>query len=164
MSDYPTPATPIGTGEADGDRAWRTRPLERAESLRLLAGLTMGRVVFTEKAMPVIRPVNHLLDSDDNLIIRTHLGKAALSTLGEVVAYAGDNIDPHTHTGWSVVVIGTARQVRDRDQITRYEQLLQPLLSQRADHIIRIEPEIINGYLTGTTRETTDNTQWNSPG
>ena len=45
------------------------------ESWRLLAGTSLGRIVFTRHAMPAIRPVNHLVD-DETVIIRSHLGAA----------------------------------------------------------------------------------------
>jgi hypothetical protein len=48
--------------------------LTAAESWRLLAGASLGRIVFTQHAMPAIRPVNHLVD--DETVIRSHLGAA----------------------------------------------------------------------------------------
>jgi Pyridoxamine 5'-phosphate oxidase len=42
--------------------------LTAAESWRLLAGVSLGRIVFTRRAMPAIRPVNHLVD-DKTIII-----------------------------------------------------------------------------------------------
>ncbi|GAA5149864.1 pyridoxamine 5'-phosphate oxidase family protein [Pseudonocardia eucalypti] len=147
-----TTRQPTGSGQPAGDQTRRMWRLERAESLRLLGGVGLGRVVFTEKAMPAIRPVNHLLD-DGGVIIRTHLGAAVLSRLGEVVAYQADHIDPDTHTGWSVVVTGVARPVTDPELISRYEHLLQPWISgHQMDQVIRIEPQIVTGYaLTGPT-------------
>ena len=48
--------------------------LTAAESWRLLGSVSLGRVVFTMKAMPAIRPVNHLID-DEAIIVRSHLGR-----------------------------------------------------------------------------------------
>lgn len=130
MSDTPAPNLPGRSAEpamrpgavgGDAQRMWR---LERAESPRLLGSVTLGRVVFTEKTMPAIRPVNHLIDVDGAVIIRSHLRAAVLSRLGEVVAYEADQIDLHSHTG-----VGRGRDrhrppVHDPDRVVGSEQLL----------------------------------------
>ncbi|MFY1659227.1 pyridoxamine 5'-phosphate oxidase family protein [Micromonospora sp. WMMD1274] len=54
--------------------------LSRHEALRLLAGVAMGRVVFTQRALPAIRPVNHLLDQG-GVIIRTNLASSVTDTV-----------------------------------------------------------------------------------
>lgn len=123
--------------------------LSRDESLRLLASVAMGRVVFTDQVLPVVRPVNHLLD-DGHVIIRSHLGsalvRAAARPDGVVVAYEADVIDPHWTAGWSVVVIGTANLVLDPAKAAGYRQLLQPWVEGNMDQIIRIGTEIITGF------------------
>ena len=122
------------------------RDLDRDESLRRLAAVPVGRVVFTWRALPAIRPVNHVLDGDD-VIIRTHLGAALLAAgeAGMVVAYEADDLDPDTRTGWSVVVVGAARLV-DPAEAGRYEALLRPWADMPMDQVVRIRCEIITGY------------------
>jgi len=99
--------------------------LTRGQSLRLLASVRLGRIVFTHRALPAIRPVNHLLDGEDE-VIRTHPGAAIVVDTGPasgvVVAYEADAIDPGTGLGWSVIVTGIARQVTSHDDVARYEQ------------------------------------------
>jgi nitroimidazol reductase NimA-like FMN-containing flavoprotein (pyridoxamine 5'-phosphate oxidase superfamily) len=116
------------------------------ESWRLLAGTSLGRVVFTHHAMPAIRPVNHLVD-DETVIIRSHLGAAIVgrATDGAVVCYEADDIDPVRHTGWSVIATGMARLVREPVAMTRYEQLLEPWAAGQMDYVIAIKPQIITG-------------------
>src|SRR5690242_16473118 len=46
--------------------------LPKDESLRLLASVPFGRVVFTARALPAVRPVNHMIDGG-RIIIRTSL-------------------------------------------------------------------------------------------
>ncbi len=119
--------------------------LSRGESLRRLAELSFGRIVFTEHALPAIRPINHIVD-DGAVIVRTHLGTGPRSGKGIVVAYEADDIDPGTHLGWSVIVTGLAIVVRDRDEVTRYQQLLRPWVNGVPEEIIRIEPQLVAGY------------------
>src|ERR1035441_3020332 len=69
--------------------------LTREESLRLLGSVSLGRVVFTQFALPAIRPVNHLVEGD-KIVIRTHIGATITSAVdgtGTVVAYEADMID-----------------------------------------------------------------------
>ncbi|MEK2478676.1 pyridoxamine 5'-phosphate oxidase family protein [Streptomyces noursei] len=44
--------------------------LSRAECMEALAGVTVGRVAFSQHALPAIRPANHLV-ADGWLVIRT---------------------------------------------------------------------------------------------
>jgi len=121
--------------------------LTATESWRLLAGVSLGRIVFTHRAMPAIRPVNHLVD-DKTVIIRSHLGAAIVGRAAEdgtVVCYEADDIDPVRHTGWSVIVTGMARLVRDPAAVSRYQQLLQPWADGQMDYVIAIEPQLITG-------------------
>ncbi len=121
--------------------------LSHTEALRLLGTVQLGRVAFSEQALPAIRPVNHLVEGGD-LIVRTHGGAALLgrALLSEVVAYEADEIDATTRTGWSVVVTGTATRVEDPDALARYHRLLMPWLDAESGQVIRIRPVIVTGY------------------
>jgi Pyridoxamine 5'-phosphate oxidase len=125
----------------------RSRQLDRAEAMRLLASVSYGRVVFTQNALPAIRPVNHLID-DDRVIIRTRLtakiSAVVQSNDAAIVAYEADSFDPESQTGWSVVITGRAHIITDPDQITRYEQLLHPWVNH-ADIVLAIEPQLVTG-------------------
>ncbi len=117
------------------------------ESLALLASVPFGRVVFTQRALPAIRPVNHLVDRG-HVIIRTTLGSGlgAVAGDGTVVAYEADAIDPQTRSGWSVVVTGVARIVTDPDDLARYGTLLQPWVDGARDCLISIPADLVTGY------------------
>jgi nitroimidazol reductase NimA-like FMN-containing flavoprotein (pyridoxamine 5'-phosphate oxidase superfamily) len=122
--------------------------LARTECWQLLAGVSLGRVVFTMGAMPAIRPVNHLVDGE-RIIIRSHLGAAITAHAGAgdgtVVCYEADDLDPVRHTGWSVIATGMARLVREDAAIARYRQLLEPWAEGQMDYVISIEPRLISG-------------------
>jgi nitroimidazol reductase NimA-like FMN-containing flavoprotein (pyridoxamine 5'-phosphate oxidase superfamily) len=121
--------------------------LSRGEALQLLASVSLGRVGFTQQALPAIRPVNHLVDQGV-VVIRTHSGSALLnhSLRSEVVAYEADDIDATMHTGWSVVVTGVATRVTDSDELARYRRLLTPWSGAVMGDVVRIEPELVTGY------------------
>jgi hypothetical protein len=119
--------------------------LGRDEALRLLGSVRVGRIVFTEHALPAIRPVNHILDHGD-VIILSHTGAALTSSVNTVVAYEADRIDPADHTGWSVTITGVARQVTDPDAVRRYEHTLPSWVGQNLDQVLRIHPELVTGF------------------
>ncbi|HEY8473757.1 MAG TPA: pyridoxamine 5'-phosphate oxidase family protein [Natronosporangium sp.] len=123
------------------------RELSREESLRLLGSVAFGRVVFTDRALPAIRPVNHLVDGD-RVIIRSHTGAALLAAAerGVVVAYEADMIDPEQRVGWTVVVTGVARPVRDPARIADYQHRLQPWVDRPMDQVIAISADLVTGF------------------
>ncbi|WP_433192573.1 pyridoxamine 5'-phosphate oxidase family protein [Nocardia sp. CA-107356] len=123
--------------------------LDRATALELLATVPVGRVVFSRNALPAIRPVNHIVEEDGLVIVRTRLASRLTSAVhansGVVVAYQADEIDPHLRTGWSVVVTGLARTITDPTRIARYERLLHSWADGIMDTVIEIEPALVSG-------------------
>ena len=127
----------------------RLEALPRAESLRLLRSVSVGRLVFTHLALPAIRPVNHVVDGD-RIIIRSYLGTAIAAAVGGnsgmVVAYEADHIDGESHLGWSVIITGRACRLSDETEIERYGQLLQPWVAGGMDDVIAIEADMVDGF------------------
>ena len=121
--------------------------LSREEALKLLASVPLGRVGFTHRALPMIRPVNHLMDGD-HIVIRTHAGSALLSNTptAEVVVYEADRLDLETRTGWSVMVTGRANRVTSPLEVARYQKMLLPWVDMDMDHVVRISTEVVTGY------------------
>lgn len=127
----------------------RMRPVDRDEALRLLGTTSYGRILFTIRGLPAVRPVNHLVDGGD-VILRTHTGAAILRAIGQVVAYQADLVIAGPRLGWSVVVIGMARVEEDAEAVARYERILRPTVDLPMDHVIRIRPELVNGDVLAT--------------
>jgi hypothetical protein len=131
----------------------RLESLPRAESLRLLSSVSLGRLVFTHLALPAIRPVNHAV-AGEQVIIRAYLGTAISAAVGDrtgtVVAYEADLIDPDTHLGWSVIIVGTAARLTDQAEAARYRELLRPWVADGvadgADDIIAIQADMVDGF------------------
>lgn len=120
--------------------------LPREECLRLMSATPIGRIVFTDRALPAIQPVTFLLDGEQ-IIIRTGTGsKLAAATREAVVAFEVDEFDPKTRTGWSVTAVGHARAVTDPAEISRLAALpLTPWAPGSRDHYIVVETEQISG-------------------
>ncbi|MFG2006805.1 pyridoxamine 5'-phosphate oxidase family protein [Spirillospora sp. NPDC048911] len=117
-----------------------------AECLALMQTMPIGRVVFTEQALPAVQPVNFVPDGN-SVVIRTAPGsKLAAATRGAIVAFETDDYDPETGTGWSVTAIGQARVVRDPAELARLSRLpLQPWSPEPKDHFIRIPCDRLTG-------------------
>jgi Pyridoxamine 5'-phosphate oxidase len=141
MTGSPAKEAPVTTARGLAE-------LPKDEALRLLGSVPFGRVVFTARALPAIRPVNHLVDGN-MIIIRTSLGSALSADVddtGTVVAYEADEIDPVTRQGWSVVVVGRAIPVREGALSARYRQALQPWAAGHRDEVIAISTDMVTGY------------------
>lgn len=135
------------TSRSPGASSARMTELSREESLSLLASVPLGRVGFTRQALPVIRPVNHIVDGD-TIVIRTHTGSTLIgsSTVAEVVVYEADHLDLLSHTGWSVMVTGRASRITAPLEVSRYQKLLTPWIDKEMDHIVAIASEIVTGF------------------
>ncbi|MFJ9775771.1 pyridoxamine 5'-phosphate oxidase family protein [Kitasatospora sp. NPDC101157] len=139
----------VATGAPTG-LSPRSAELSRGEAWELLGSISYGRVVFSQSALPAIRPVNHVL-ADDCVIIRTNRGAALLSPAqdGAVLAYEADVLDPLTRSGWSVIVTGIATLVTDPEEQHRYSELLQPWIGGHMEHVVRISADLVTGYRIG---------------
>jgi nitroimidazol reductase NimA-like FMN-containing flavoprotein (pyridoxamine 5'-phosphate oxidase superfamily) len=123
------------------------RELERAECLRLLTKVPVGRVVHTRRALPAVLPVNFTLDGDGAVLLRTSAdSELARAVDGVVVAFEADEVDAAAHSGWSVVVTGPATVVKDHAE---HERLLRTgprsWVPSPQEVFVRIEPELVTG-------------------
>ncbi len=120
--------------------------LERSECLRLLDGATLGRVGVTSRALPVVLPVNFLLD-DARILIRTGRGTKMAAALDDaVVAFEVDDFDPLSHSGWSVLVTGVATVLEDPIELELIEHYPLPHWATTAtDHVVAISTDLVSG-------------------
>ncbi|MEV0236254.1 pyridoxamine 5'-phosphate oxidase family protein [Nonomuraea sp. NPDC050786] len=120
--------------------------LSRAECLDLLSTAPIGRIVFTDRALPAVQPVNFHLDGH-SIVIRTSIGsKLATATRSAVVAFEADEFDLERRTGWSVTAVGLARAVTDPTERDRLSALpLATWAPGNRDHYIVVEAEQVSG-------------------
>jgi hypothetical protein len=95
------------------------RSLSRAECLRLIGSVAMGRIIYTRQALPAVELVSFALDGGDIVIRADHHGQLAAAARGAVVAFQADSVDPACLVGWSVTAIGPSREVTDPDEIAQ---------------------------------------------
>jgi uncharacterized protein len=95
----------------------RLEDLDEAECRRLLPTAVIGRVTFTEGALPAIQPVTFAV-VDDQIFIPTRRGsKVAAASRGAVVAFEVDDYDAAGRIGWNVTVVGPSRVITDPDEV-----------------------------------------------
>ncbi|WAL63288.1 pyridoxamine 5'-phosphate oxidase family protein [Amycolatopsis cynarae] len=121
------------------------RSLSRAECETLLSSVPVGRLVFSEGALPAIRPVNFLYRGGE-IIVRTTRHGAMSRLNGEVVAFEADDVDPEARMGWSVVAVGWVEPVTDIDEVVMLtDPRRRPWPLGERPHYLRIHVEILTG-------------------
>ncbi len=118
--------------------------LSEAESLELLAGASVGRIVISVSDIVDIYPVSHTV-LDGAIYFRTSPGdKLAGLAANAAVVFEADNLSEGD--AWSVVVRGLARRLEHDDEIEPVaERLNVPFVRGRKDVIVRIVPSSVSG-------------------
>jgi nitroimidazol reductase NimA-like FMN-containing flavoprotein (pyridoxamine 5'-phosphate oxidase superfamily) len=120
--------------------------LTEQECRDLLGTVRHGRIVFTDRALPAIQPVNFVMADGDVVISTTAGSKLAAAARNAVVAFEIDEFDHAMSTGWSVVVIGHAHVVAEDGELSHLRDLpLKPWTPREPVHYIAITPELISG-------------------
>ncbi|MCB7135970.1 pyridoxamine 5'-phosphate oxidase family protein [Cellulosimicrobium marinum] len=116
------------------------------ESYALLATVPVGRIVYTDHALPAIQPVNFVLDGPD-VVFRTGEGsKLAVAASRAVVAFEADSFDAQARSGWSVVLVGRTYEVTDPAERARLLDLpLVTFVPGERDRVIKVVPRIVTG-------------------
>lgn len=120
--------------------------IDRAGCLRLLASARIGRVIYTEAAMPAAHPVNYLLEGEE-IVFRTGEGaKLAAAARGVVVGFQADEIDVERRSGWSVLGVGEAYEILDPARLADLgARLPTPWAPGRTGHCISIPLQRLTG-------------------
>jgi hypothetical protein len=120
--------------------------LSRDECLRLMASVSVGRIIYTRRALPAVELVNFALDHGDIIVRTDGGGKLAVAIQHSVVAFEVDRLDADQRAGWSITAIGQSREVTDPAEIGRLREVgLSSWAPGVREHFIRISPEILNG-------------------
>jgi nitroimidazol reductase NimA-like FMN-containing flavoprotein (pyridoxamine 5'-phosphate oxidase superfamily) len=145
---------PVASTPAKPDRVRETQRTRRVEALTvsecrdLLKEHHFGRLAFVDAVgvLPVIIPVNYLLD-EDTVVFRTDAGsKLAAAVRGAPVAFEVDGVDQDRQVGWSVVVRGRAEEVTDPVKLAELRQ--SPLVAWHPSansRYVRVKPSQVIG-------------------
>lgn len=83
----------------------------------MLASVPIGRVVYTDRALPAVMPANFVLDGDGATLLMGFDGALAAAVRNAVVAFQADDVDRASMAGWSVTLIGQAVLLDRADEV-----------------------------------------------
>jgi uncharacterized protein len=121
--------------------------LNEEECFQLLAKSPVGRIVYTDRALPAILPVTFAV-LDHAVIIRTGArSRLAIAGTNTVAAFEVDEFTSGPrHTGWSVVAIGLSTQVSESADLKAVRRLgLRPWVTGSQECYLRMSIEHISG-------------------
>jgi len=119
--------------------------LTRDECWSLLCGFTVGRVVYTDSALPACTPVTYRL-IDDTLMFRVPSGsRMAAATRNTVVALQVDPFAAGQTDNWSVLVTGVTRAVVDAETLRRLERCQPPRRFGSSGVWVSLIPSVVTG-------------------
>lgn len=120
--------------------------LTENECLLLMTRTTVGRLAVVDGDRAAVFPVNFRRDGG-TVVFRTDEGtKLDLVSGGHPVTFEVDSFDPHSHTGWSVVMTGRAHEVTDPDELAALDKLpLRPWTPGPKSRYVRVVPEQVQG-------------------
>ncbi len=120
--------------------------LPAGECLRRLKSVPVGRIAYTKNALPAVEPVKFALDGR-HIVIRIDPGSPLSAALHHtVVAFEADQMDGDNHRGWSVTIVGNAREVIDPREIARLRTLgIESWAAADDDYFVQIMPGIVTG-------------------
>jgi len=90
------------------------------ECRALLRTQSVGRVGFVAEGRLHVLPVNYGVDRQGAVVFRTTGNSVLMAVATQHVVFEVDGLDHEHHTGWSVCVRGTGREVTDREDATGF--------------------------------------------
>ncbi|MFL6126015.1 pyridoxamine 5'-phosphate oxidase family protein [Actinophytocola sp.] len=128
------------------DNEPRLEVLDREQCLALLGTLRIGRLFFTEGALPAVQPVNFRVHREQVVIRVAGGAKLGAAAAHSVVAFEADDLDPDLRTGWNVTVVGPAERITDVDELVAVSGIwLRPWVDGRRDHFVRVIADRVTG-------------------
>lgn len=122
------------------------------ECLQLLETVSVGRVVFSDAALPAAQPVN-FVSLPDGIVFGLPQGSpVAAAVRGAVVAFEADAFDEQRQIAWTVLVVGHAEEATDPESLRALSRRgTWPWAGGPGDRIVRVRYERVTGNRVGTS-------------
>jgi hypothetical protein len=118
-----------------------------AEALWLLEGSSLGRLVYVQRDLTVVRPARHVWEYG-RLAVRV---PAPARAVPAVATYHVDEIRAVAGTGWTVTVCGPAEVITDLDEAAHYRRTLSGWSHGPHDTLLRLHPKTVTGFRLART-------------
>jgi len=123
----------------------RLEELSVDECLTLLAGKSLGRLVYLLNGEPQIRPLTYGLQRG-SVVFRIGYGELLDAIHQQPVVFEVDHGDPSVRTGWSIIIRGIAEEIWQTDDLEAARETdLRPWAPGTRDHYVRIIPRSMTG-------------------
>ncbi|GHE08813.1 pyridoxamine 5'-phosphate oxidase family protein [Streptomyces alanosinicus] len=113
-----------------------------AEAVWLLEAAELGRLVFVQREVTVVRLARHVWEYG-RLIVRTPIQPAAVPLSA---TYQADDIQEALGTGWTVTASGPAEVITDPDEAAHYLRTLSGWTHGPHDTLVRVHPQTVTGF------------------
>lgn len=120
--------------------------LQREQWIELMRTLSVGRLIFTEHALPAVQLVDFRWWRGDVVIRMTDASALSVVSRNHVVAFEADAFDADLGRGWSVTVVGHCTVITEvPDLIELCAMFSRPWEGSRCDYFVRIRSEMVSG-------------------
>lgn len=120
--------------------------LDEQECRQLIATAPIGRLAFTESALPMILPVHFTVRDGEVVIASLGGSKVSSARRGDIVAFEVDGYDPETREGWTASVVGPSRLITDPDEIAALDLLdFAPWTPDQDRHYLAVQIGVLRG-------------------
>lgn len=127
----------------------------RRRWMTLARTVSVGRLIFTEHALPAVHLVEFRWWRDDVVIRLTDSAVLAAVARNRVVAFEADELDADRGSGWSVTVVGRAQVITEVADLIELSTLFsRPSVGGRCDYFVRITTEKVTGRQVGRNSAT----------
>ena len=129
--------------------------LDSSQCFQLLKTQEVGRLGVIVEGQPLIFPVNYVFDGHA-IVFKTTIGTKFTHASLDRVVFEVDSLDYVSHTGWSVVIEGVARDITTAiDNISESERHLQfnSWITNEDEHYVRIHINAISGRRITNVKE-----------
>lgn len=124
--------------------------LSERDCRELLRRAQVGRVAVSVGEVPAVFPVNYMVVGDEIFFFTTEGTKLRAAAAEVTVTFEVDHIDPFAETGWSVMVVGRARERTESEVIAGAQRAgLRSWAAGDRFHLISVAIDFLSGRRIG---------------
>jgi uncharacterized protein len=129
--------------------------LDTSACWRLLGTVEVGRLCYTEAALPVVRPVPFMVENGVCVVVALSLAVTPSQVFARptIVAFEAGEWQPSEHRGWSVQLVGRALAVHEPDTARFAERGLMAWIGGGAALYVRVADGVVAGQRVMVSRD-----------